>query len=249
VAAIHDAAARGFERGVADYERGRPGYPREAVDFVVEALALTPETTVLDLAAGSGKLTRELMRTRARIVAVEPVAAMRRALEDALPGVRAVDGTAEAVPLPHSSVDGVTVAQAFHWFDGDRALAEIHRVLRRGRRLALVWNRRDEDDALMRTVTEILEPHRGGAPSYASTAWRDAFERTELFTPLEERHFPYVQETDVAGLVARFASVSFVSALPDDEREHVLAAVRAAAGDATRVSLPYRTDVYVCYRV
>ena len=135
---IHEAAAVGFARGADAYERGRPEYPADAL----EPLRLSPDLTVLDLAAGTGKLTRPLAASGARVIAVEPVAEMRAALPSS---VETLDGTAESIPLGDGSVDLVTVGQAFHWFDGDAALAEIHRVLRPGGRLALVWNRRVED--------------------------------------------------------------------------------------------------------
>ena len=104
----------------------------------------------------------------------------------ALPGsVRALDGTAEAIPLEEASVDLVTVAQAFHWFDGPAALAEIHRVLRPGGRLALLWNRRVEDEPVNRAIEALIEPHRMGTPTHRGDAWRAAFEGTSLFGPLE----------------------------------------------------------------
>ena len=112
---------------------------------------------MLDLAAGTGKLTRLLVDTGTRIVAVEPADGMRRRLEEELPGVEALAGTAEAIPLGDESVDAVTIAQAFHWFDGDAALAEIHRVLVPGGRLGLVWNGREEPEPWQKQLGEIME--------------------------------------------------------------------------------------------
>jgi ubiquinone/menaquinone biosynthesis C-methylase UbiE len=124
---IHRAAATGFARSAEAYERGRPGYPPEAILYLLGRLP--HGATVLDLAAGTGKLTRPLLAHGLRVVAVEPVAEMRAALPAES---QALEGTAEAIPLEHESVDGVTVGQAFHWFDADAALAEIARVLRPG---------------------------------------------------------------------------------------------------------------------
>src|SRR5689334_10252480 len=136
-------APEAFDRVPSLYDRARPDYPAEAVDWMVAALGVGPESTVVDLAAGTGKLTKALLaRARARVVAVEPSAAMLRRLREVAPTADAIEGTAEAIPLPDATADAVTVAQAFHWFANDTALAEIHRVLRPDGRLALVWNRR-----------------------------------------------------------------------------------------------------------
>lgn len=242
---IHDLAARGFERAGDDYERGRPGYPAEAIDFVVRELEIRPGRRVLDLAAGTGKLTRQLVPTGAELVAVEPVAGMRRKLVDAAPGVEALAGTAEAIPLADASVDAVVCAQAFHWFDGDRALAEIHRVLRPGGSLALIWNVRDETVEWERQVSELLKRHQANAPRKRWGRWREAFERTELFTALRERRFVHEQEGDVDTMLARVASISFVSALPDDERARFLGEVRSLVEPhGSPLVMHYRTEVY-----
>jgi SAM-dependent methyltransferase len=237
---VHRAAATGFARSAEAYELGRPGYPPAAL----APLQLAPGLVVLDLAAGSGKLTRPLVASGAQVIAVEPVAEMRALLPA---GVEAVDGTAEAIPLGDGSVDLVTVAQAFHWFDGDAALAEIHRVLRPRGRLALLWNRRVEDAPVNLAIDEVVDPHREGTPTHRGEGWRAAFERTNLFGPLEEHVFANEQVLDADGLAARIGSISFIASLPEAERAGVLARIRqlAAAGPVT---LPYRTEVQVCER-
>ena len=242
---LHPAAARGFAVSAGAYERGRPEYPLAAIEYLRDRLRLAPGRTVLDLAAGTGKLTRPLLAGGAEVVAVEPVVEMRAAVPHE---ARTHDGTAEAIPLPGASADAVTVAQAFHWFDGDAALAEIHRVLRPGGVLALVWNRQVMDDPLNRAVEEIIAPHRGDAPTHRSEAWRAAFERTRLFGPLDEHAFPNAPVLDADGLADRIGSISFIAALDAAERERVLRAVRALAGDG-RVTVRYRTEVQVCDRL
>jgi SAM-dependent methyltransferase len=242
-AEIHRSAAVGYKQAPAAYEVGRPGYPQDAIAVLAERLGLEPGRVALDLAAGTGKLTRELVGTGAELVAVEPVAEMRAALAESLPDVRVLTGSAEEIPLANGSVDAVVVGQAFHWFRGDEALAEIHRVLRPGGRLGLVWNFRDETVPWVAELTRIMEPHRGDAPRAGSGAWRDAFERTTLFAPLETATFRHVHRLTVEGVVARTASVSFIAALPESRREEVLAEAREAVGGPT-VELPYRTEVY-----
>jgi SAM-dependent methyltransferase len=232
----------GYARSAAAYERGRPGYPPAAVDFLAARLRLGPGRTVVDVAAGTGKLTRPLLTTGAEVVAVEPVAEMRAALPAA---AAPMAGTAEAIPLADGSVHAVTVGQAFHWFDGEAALAEIHRVLRPEGLLALFWNVRVMDDPGHAAIEELIAPHRGDVPSHRSGRWRDALERTTLFGPLEEHSFDNSHDIDAEGLAARVGSTSFIAALDAPEREKVLDGVRALAGGGT-VTLPYTTEVQLC---
>ena len=235
---MHETAATGFARSAEAYEEGRPGYPAAAL----EPLGLAPGMAVLDLAAGTGKLTRALAASGARVIAVEPVAEMRAALPES---VTAVDGTAESIPLEPGSVDLVTVAQAFHWFDGPAALAEIHRVLRPAGRLAVLWNRRVEDDPVNRAIEDLIEPYRMGTPTHRDGAWRVAFDETTLFGRLETHVFPNEQVLDANGLAARISSISFIARLPEAERAELLTRIRdlTAAGPVT---VPYRTEVHVC---
>jgi SAM-dependent methyltransferase len=249
---IHEAAARGFARAADAYEHGRPGYSPAAVEHLCDALGIGPGRAVLDLAAGTGKLTRLLVPTGAELVAVEPVGEMRAALARGLPGVTALAGTAEDIPLAADSVDAVVAGSAFHWFHGDEALAEIHRVLLPGGRLGLLWNVRDESVPWVAELTAIMEPHRGSAPRYRSGAWKEAFRRRAIFSPLRCAEFRHVHRLEPEAVVARVASVSFIAALGERDIADVLARVRAllAHDPATRgrevVELPYRSDVYWC---
>ena len=240
---IHRAAAEGFSRSAEAYERGRPEYPAAAVACVISRLPAGAR--VLDLAAGTGKLTRPLLAAGLSVLAVEPVAEMRSALPAA---ARPMPGTAEAIPVDDAAVDAVTVGQAFHWFDGDAALAEIHRVLRPDGLLALLWNRRVEDNPMNRAFDELVDPHRHATPTHRWNSWRAAFERTSLFGPLEEHEFDGEQRLDADGMEARVGSISFIAALDDPERERVLERARALAGDGT-VTLAYRSEVQICRRL
>jgi SAM-dependent methyltransferase len=241
---VHGLAAKGFTEGAEAYERGRPGYPSEAIDWLVTELGIGPGATVVDLAAGTGKLSRELAGTGATVVAVEPLERMRALIE---PPIRAVEGTAEEIPLDDALADVVTVAQAFHWFDGERALAEIHRVLRPAGHLALVWNVRLLDDPGQAAIEELISPYTREIPRHRSGEWRGPIEATELFGRLEERAFPNLQRLDADGLADRVGSTSAIAALDLPERERLLSAVRGLAAEGT-VTLRYRCEIQVMRR-
>jgi SAM-dependent methyltransferase len=244
---VHPAAAIGFERAVDDYERGRPGSPEAAVTFLFDRLDLRKGRTLLELGAGTGKLTELLAPSGARIVAVEPVAAMREALAGHAPTAEIVDAVAEALPIGDGTIDAAVAAQAFHWFDGPRALEELGRVLRSGGRLALVWNVRDESVPWIMGITDLIEPYRGDTPSHRSLRWKDAFASTDVFAQPEVTSFPYVHATTREGTVARVLSISFIAALSDEEKGHVADEVRRLVpGD--RVAFAYRTDVWTTTR-
>jgi len=245
---IDPVAAAGFGAAADVYERARPSYPQEAVDWLVERTALGAGKTVVDVGAGTGKLTRLLVPSGARVVAVEPVAEMRARLREAAPGAEALQGTAEAVPLADGAADVATVAQAFHWFDHARALPELHRVLKPGGALVLVWNMRDLADPLQQRVEDLLAPLRPESDAQAG-AWREPLARSPLFGEPEEARFRHEQLFTVEGLCERVASTSFVAAMPTDEREELLDRVRAlAAGVPEPFAFPYVTEVSVARR-
>jgi SAM-dependent methyltransferase len=204
---------------------------------------------VLDVGAGTGKLTRALVTTGAHVIAVEPLAEMRAELERAVPEAESRPGTAESVPLDDGSVDAATAAQAFHWFDYDRALRELHRVLRPGGRVALVWNSRDLDDPLQARVEDALREYRRPVPQQLDRRWRAAVDASKLFGEVRELAIPWEEPMTRDGLAERVASVSVVAALVEPERAQLLDYVRATAADLDEpFPLRYRTDVFVFAR-
>jgi SAM-dependent methyltransferase len=245
---VHRAARAGFERRADAYDRARPDYPEAGLDWLWRTLALAPGARVVDVGAGTGKLSAPLVARGADVIAIEPVAAMRERLVAAVPGATAVEAAAEALPLADRSADAVVAGQAFHWFANDTALAEFHRVLRPGRCLGLIWNRRRLDDPLQAAISALLEPVRGDTPRYASDAWREALEQSELFSPLAERELGFVQELDRAGLVDRVGSVSFVAALEEGPREELLERAAELVGEGEMVGLPYVCELFAYRR-
>ncbi len=246
--------SRSFELVADVYERARPGYPPEAVAWIADRLDLRPGRTVLDLGAGTGKLTRALLETGARVIAVEPGDAMRAELERAVLGAEALRGAAEEIPLPDGSVDAITVGQAFHWFRHDVALPELHRVLRARGGVALVWNARDRDardrDApLHQEIGKLIAPFVP-PDNVPSEEWSQQLAESELFGPLEGRHFSFVQQLDAGLLAERIASVSFVAAAPPAARRELDAELRRVAERlGGRVDFPYLTTAYVSFAV
>jgi ubiquinone/menaquinone biosynthesis C-methylase UbiE len=230
-----------FDAVAETYESGRPPYADAAVGWIAQRL---PFGRVLDLAAGTGKLTRQLVAVGAEVVAVEPGEQMRAVLERLVPEARSLAGTAEAIPLPDASVDAVTVGQAFHWFRTREALSELHRVIRPGGGFALLWNVWGEGDPLLRAIDELVRDR--AAPS-RGVDWRAAYDR-RLFGELEERTFRQARRLTTDGVVQWVASTSGVSTASKSRRRRIEQRVRAlSGGDAVEVTIT--TDVVVADRV
>lgn len=211
-------------------------------------MELGPSATVLDLAAGNGRLTRALVERFEHVIAVEPHAEMRDALATAAPQAELLAGVAEAIPLTSGSVDAVFVGSAFHWFDAGRALPEIARVLRPGGALGLIIGRWDRTASAWGRKVDLVLSRRGSLPA---AEWRDHFAATDLYEPLEETVVNADQVQDRDGVLARVASISFVAALPPRDRDAVLREVsRILDSDAetrTAVSLPMPHRIEVCW--
>jgi SAM-dependent methyltransferase len=212
---------------------------------VVDALvAALPGRDVIDLAAGSGKLTRDLVGRGLDVVAVEPLAQRRAAIK---PPARALEGTAQAIPLPAACADAVAIAQAFHWFAGPAALAEIHRVLRPGGVLALLWNRRLAEGA-QAALEELLAPVGSPTAGYAREDWRSAFDVDRHFGALRTQVFDNEQVLDADELAQHVGARAFVAELEDAERVPLLDAVRALAADGP-VTLRFRAELHIARRL
>ena len=243
--------AGSLERWPDDYERGRPGWPPE----VVEIPRLPSAPTVLELGAGTGKLTRLLVSTFERVVAIEPAEAMRRLLVSFCPGAETLAGSAEEIPLASASVDAVFTAEAFHKFDGERAVGEIARVLRPSGALILLWNLPAGPTEPSIAAVEQLLHRRSPNPAelgydpvdlntdrYASGDWRRPFAGSP-FEELQAARLPNPQTVDREGLVSFFASMGWIADLPDSDRLPLLAEVRSLL-TATEYRRPWETHVH-----
>ncbi len=247
--AVDPMATRAWGVEADDYEHGRPGWPADAVAALLDRFGAT---RVLDLAAGTGKLTRVLAEHADDVVAVEPLDGMRRQLEKQLPQVRVLTGTAEAIPLADAAVDAVFVAEAFHWFDLPRAVPEIARVLRPGGGLAVLWNRPQWDTLpWFKDLWDILEEYRAGGPDYERAAWRDALTADDRFEPLANEEATHEQTTDRERVLAMIASFSWIGGLPDDRRDAVLAACREVLErhGVDAITLTYKTMITTTRRI
>lgn len=255
---IHRTAANGFEMAGDAYERGRPDYPLAIVDLICETNTDIQNKIIVDLAAGTGKLTRLLTLTGVKeIIAIEPVKGMREKLYS-IPDISVMDGTAENIPLEDASVDIVTVGQAFHWFNGRQALNEIYRILKPNGKLYLFWHLRDEDKCpwlgVMNKIIDQWQPL--GHPHYRTMKWLDAFNSTSSkFSPLiyeQASHEQYIT-TDI--LLDRVLSSSFISCLSDAEKRMVLDEIitminhHSETAGRTELLVPYKTHIYWCERL
>ena len=252
---VHAAAHGGYAAEAGRYASGRPSYPAALKGWLEVELGLGPGRKVLDLGAGTGKFTAQLVQTGAEVVAVEPVAAMREQLGARLAGVTVLDGRAQAIPLPSQSLDAIVCAQAFHWFASVEALAEMHRVLKPGGCLGLVWNVRDESVDWMAAITALITPFEGDAPRYYKGDWRRPFEGFRGFGPLEPSSFPHAHVGPQANVIVdRFLSVSFIATLDAASKAGVAARLQhlvehhpALCGRETVVA-PYRTEAFAVRR-
>jgi ubiquinone/menaquinone biosynthesis C-methylase UbiE len=239
-----DPQGLAFDPVAEDYDRGRAGWPPELLDGVTA-------DAVLDLGAGTGKLTRLLVEHYPLVHAVEPLAGMRAALERNVPTADVLPGNAERIPLDEGSVDAVFVAEAFHWFDSKAAVLEIARVLRAHGTLVVSFNEWMEPWQLPEAARAAIEERAArvppaGASKVASGEWKQGFEAAP-FEPLEERSVPHVWETDREGVAAYYVSISSIAQLPQAEREALRAELIEVLPDA-RYPLQLAAKVFTTKR-
>jgi SAM-dependent methyltransferase len=238
---VEDAARRGYARGAGAYRAARPSYHPTIVDELVHRTAGIP---VVELGAGTGILTAQLIARGLDVVAVEPVEAMRQALIQDIGEAKVRDGAAEDIPLATAAAGAVIAAQAFHWFDPGPTLDEISRVLRPDGQLLTVWNVRDETVPWVAAYTQVVDRYAGDTPRYRAMNWRRAIESDGRFVLEDERSTPNPQPVDAEQVVKRALSTSFIASLTDEEQATVVQQIREIVdGMGERFDYPYHSEL------
>ncbi len=243
---VHSLAA--WFDGVAElYEWGRPSFPAESLNPLQGEMALSGRS-VLDIGAGTGKFTQLLLDAGAHVTGVEPLAGMREVFCRRFPEVSCLNAAAEALPVEASSFDAVTIAEAFHWFDSKAAWSEIHRVLRPGGVVLLVWLHRQSESGWQERVYELLQPVKADVPSEIGGKWKLGW-TPDMFMPLIEHHVQYELSYELDRLRAMFSTHSYVAALPPEEQEALLDQIVAIAADEkTPIRLGIDVEAWTCRR-
>jgi SAM-dependent methyltransferase len=247
--ALHPLAAR-FAEVAGAYERGRPEYAPAVVGALAAELRIPADRAVLDLAAGTGKLTRALLDAGLDVVAVEPQAPLRELLAASIGEGRVREGLAEAIPLPDASVSAVTVADAFHWFDHAAALAEIARVLGPGGGLAVLATAPDWGGASWaHDVGTLLSGLRPEHPHFDGPPWQDAVRAAGGWSEPWEVRVTTMRPAEPEHVADYLLSMSWIAALPEDRRAELLSRVGAAVGAGeTPAELPVHVTIWLTRR-
>lgn len=246
---LHPLATR--FAGVADsYERGRPDYPPAVVGALMAELALAPGDPVVDLAAGTGKLTRALLAGGLDVVGIEPLAEMRDVLAERVGEGRAIEGLAEAIPLPDGSQQAATVADGFHWFDAPAALADIARVLAPGGALVLLstvpdWSGASWGHELGTLISEMRPEH----PYFDGPSWEEAVATAGGWDVPREIRVTVSRPADPGAIPDYLQSMSWVAAMEDERRAEMVARAEALVGEGeTPAVLPVHFRVAITTR-
>lgn len=252
---IHQSAEVGFGSADNPYEEGRPAYPSQVLGIIESRLGSLAGRRVLELGSGTGKFTTMLKQGSAVVTALEPVKQMQEVFKTKHPDVEVLAGSAAGIPLAAGSVDAVFAAQAFHWFGNCDSLREMHRVLKAGGGLCLLWNVRDASVDWIQRLNAVIDRYTGTTPRYKTGEWKKAFAEFPGFAPLSYDCCKFAYEVSPETIVKRVASISFIAALPDEARCEVLEEVRALLSlhPETRgrawFPFPHYTDIYCTHAV
>lgn len=248
---LHWSAFTGYLRNADAYSRGRPGYPPEINDWLRTTLQIKHHSEVLDLGAGTGKFTQRLVDLGAHVTAVEPIKEMRDKFKERWPDIEVIEATAQQMPQVRSgSIDAVVCAHSFHWFATEEAMKEIHRVLKPGGRLGLIWNLRDASVDWVGQLAAIVSAEAGDNPRYYSGDWRKVFPYAG-FSLSTEKHFPHLHTGSPEDVIInRIKSISFIASKTPEEQAVIfdkvrhLIATHPALANKESISVPYDTVAY-----
>jgi SAM-dependent methyltransferase len=248
---VHSTARGGYGRAAETYAQSRPSYPDGAVDWLLDGLC--EPAKVVEVGAGTGKFTAQLVERAVEVLAVEPVRAMRDRLPALGPCVIALDATAERLPFGSASVPALIASQSLHWTDIPAALAEFDRVLVPSGGIGLIWNYRDIEVAWQRDLDTLLTELRGDAPHSRDGRWECAVDAS-IFSVVSSAAWRWSVPTDQPGVVARVRSVSYVAVMPEEAQRRVDERVGEILRDhgldarAEGFGFPYVTEAYIVRR-
>ncbi|MCU4640209.1 class I SAM-dependent methyltransferase [Acinetobacter courvalinii] len=248
---LHPAAQKGFSSGAELYQQVRPSYPQDIAIWLQDRLQIGENSTVIDLGAGTGKFLPYLLQSKAKVIAVEPVAEMLQQLQHNHPQVKCIQASSDHLPLADASIDAILCAQSFHWFSNLETLTEMHRVLTPSGHLGLIWNQRDTTVDWVNALAEEIAPLEGDTPRYHSEQWKQVFEQQQLFNFVELQTFQQKHHGTVEQVVSkRLLSTSFIAAMPVEEQQQLKAKFEQIVFDFTgltaqdQIDFPYTTFAY-----
>jgi SAM-dependent methyltransferase len=249
-AEVHAAVADGYGRAAVTYARARPSYPEVAVEWLLDGLGNPRQ--IVEVGAGTGKFTAQLIERGIHVRAIEPVAAMRERLALLGEPVSVIDATAEHLPFATGSVDALVASQSLHWADVVAAFAEFDRILSPAGSIGLIWNFRDVEVPWQRDLDALLSELRGDAPHSRDGRWERAVDGSN-FAIVASDAWRWTVVTDETGVLDRVRSVSYVAAMGEDDQLHIDEQVRALLQKhglltGQTFDFPYRTEAYVLRR-
>lgn len=248
---LHPSAQNGFSQHAELYQKSRPSYPPEIIDWLRHDLGLNAASEVIDLGAGTGKFIPYLKQITSRIQAIEPISEMLEQLKIVYPNIHCIQTDSHNLKLPLNSIDAILCAQSFHWFADQASVKEIHQVLKPHASLGLIWNQRDTRFPWIKALAEFLIPLEGDTPRYHHGTWQTIFENSNLFRFESEHTFSFQHTGTVEQVVVqRILSTSFVAASSIEKKEYIRYEVLKIVKDHLQkdlhdiVNFPYITHAY-----
>ena len=248
---LHPSAQKGFSLGAELYQQVRPSYPPEILVWLQDQLKVSENSTVIDLGSGTGKFLPFVLQTQAKVIAVEPVTAMREQLEQRYSTVECLQTSSDQLLVKDESINAIICAQSFHWFSNIETLKEMYRVLIPSGHLGLVWNQRDITVDWVKALADEIARFEADTPRYHSEKWKQVFEQQQLFQFNGLQTFQLQHTGTVEQVVSkRLLSTSFIAAMPEHQQQQLKARFEQIVFDFTglstqdQIDFPYTTFAY-----